>query len=49
MSSIKIKENVILDTGDYNIDEPPKYFDFKYEPDHFRNGDSKQFQIMKIF
>jgi superfamily II RNA helicase len=36
MSSIEIKENVILDTGDYNIDEPPEYFKFKYEPDHFQ-------------
>ena len=36
MSSIEIKDNVILDTGEFNIEEPPEYFKFKYEPDHFQ-------------
>ena len=30
------KSNMILNTGNYSGEEPPEYFQFKYEPDHFQ-------------
>ena len=36
MSNLSQEFKVIHNTGDYVGDEPPKYFDFKYEADHFQ-------------
>lgn len=32
----KKDSNMILNTGNYSGEEPPQYFPFKYEPDHFQ-------------